>query len=197
MDTMNGLKTIRRQCNFSLTELAEQLGVTRQAMSAWENGKKQIPQSRKTQIAEFFGLEEFYLDEITEEQRQELIRKPMYRLVSGWKDKYRYKPMNNKGGEAVYVTERQMSVDRELEEAQRKFKSLENRLKKLKLDRCGLSEEVWILYIHGNFEVLSILTDIIENLDCSDEKSLKEGYEQIRSTLSELKRKIKRGLKNE
>ena len=51
-----------------------------------------------------------------------------------------------------------------------------------------------ILYIHGNFEVLSILTDIIENLDCSDEKSLKEGYEQIRSTLSELKRKIKREL---
>lgn len=37
---MNGLKYIRTQCNFSLSELAERLDVSRQIISAWENGKK-------------------------------------------------------------------------------------------------------------------------------------------------------------
>ncbi len=44
---MNGLKIIRIQCNYSVSELAEEIGVSRQMISAWENGKKSIPANRK------------------------------------------------------------------------------------------------------------------------------------------------------
>lgn len=189
MDTMNGLKTIRRQCNFSLTELAEQLGVTRQAMSAWENGKKQIPQSRKMQIAEFFGIEEIYLDEITEEQRQELIKKPMYKFCIGISDKYRYKGTCSTD-EAIYLSERSISVDQELEDALRQFKRLESRLVKLKLNRGSISEELWILFINRNYEAISMLTDIIESLNLTDEHELSRSYDKIMSVLSELKNEM-------
>ena len=37
---MNGLQYIRIRCNFSLAELAKQLGITRQAVSAREWAKK-------------------------------------------------------------------------------------------------------------------------------------------------------------
>ena len=63
---MNGLKYIRTQCNFSLSELAERLDVSRQIISAWENGKKEIPEARKEQLAEFFGIDKCFFDEITE-----------------------------------------------------------------------------------------------------------------------------------
>lgn len=42
---MNGLKIIRIQCNYSVGELAAEIGVSRQMISAWENGKKSIPES--------------------------------------------------------------------------------------------------------------------------------------------------------
>ena len=48
---MNGLRYIRKQCNFSLSQLAERLEVSRQIISAWENGKKEIPEMRKKQLA--------------------------------------------------------------------------------------------------------------------------------------------------
>ena len=43
---MNGLKYIRTRCNLSLNELADAIGVTRQALSSWEVGKKPIPSQR-------------------------------------------------------------------------------------------------------------------------------------------------------
>lgn len=51
---MNGLKYIRTRCNLSLNDLAETIGVSRQALSAWENEKKDIPEQRKQQLSEFF-----------------------------------------------------------------------------------------------------------------------------------------------
>lgn len=53
---MNGLRYIRKQCNFSLSQLAERLEVSRQIISAWENGKKEIPEMRKKQLADFLVL---------------------------------------------------------------------------------------------------------------------------------------------
>lgn len=37
---MNGLRWFRVRCNLSTSELADQLGVTRQAVCSWESGKK-------------------------------------------------------------------------------------------------------------------------------------------------------------
>lgn len=53
---MNGLKYIRIRCNLSLNELADAIGVTRQALSAWENGKQSIPEQRKNSWKIFSAL---------------------------------------------------------------------------------------------------------------------------------------------
>ena len=47
---MNGLRLIRTRCNYSQANLAEKLGVTRQAVNMWEHSKKPIPDSRKAEI---------------------------------------------------------------------------------------------------------------------------------------------------
>ena len=57
VDKMIGLTYIRRKCNLSLAELSAVLGVSRQAISSWENGRKQIPAKRKAEMAEFFGID--------------------------------------------------------------------------------------------------------------------------------------------
>ena len=72
---MNGLRWLRIRCNLSTSELADQLGVTRQAVCSWESGKKAIPEKRKNQMAAFFGIDRTYFDEIDEEKRNELIQK--------------------------------------------------------------------------------------------------------------------------
>ena len=55
---MNGLKFIRTRCNMSLNELADILDVSRQQVSAWENGVKTISQKRLRQLSEYFGVDE-------------------------------------------------------------------------------------------------------------------------------------------
>lgn len=75
---MNGLKLIRTQCNISLSGLAEILGVTRQIISVWEHGKKEIPETRLEQLSEYFGIEPEFFGEITDEQKETILDKPMY-----------------------------------------------------------------------------------------------------------------------
>lgn len=186
---MNGLKTIRRQCNFSLSELANTFGVTRQAISAWENGKKPIPRQRKEQIAEFFGIEEKYLDEITVKQREEIINKTMYRFSSDWRDKYRYRPIDStKMCTEYHFEERKISEDRELEEVLKDFKCLEKRLSVLKERRKNMSEELWIDFIRCNNGVLTRITTILENIVASDKQVLIKQYEVINNELARLER---------
>ena len=43
----------------------------------WENGKKEIPYKRKQQLSQFFGIEEGFFGEITEEEKQVLLDKAM------------------------------------------------------------------------------------------------------------------------
>ncbi|MDD3137745.1 MAG: helix-turn-helix transcriptional regulator [Lachnospiraceae bacterium] len=76
---MNGLKYIRTRCNLFLNSLASTMGITRQALSMWENGKKEIPEQRKEQLAHFFGIEKAYFGEITELEKKVLLEKAMFR----------------------------------------------------------------------------------------------------------------------
>ncbi|MCR4672258.1 MAG: helix-turn-helix transcriptional regulator [Lachnospiraceae bacterium] len=69
---MIGLTYIRRKSNLSLAELSAVLGVSRQAISSWENGRKQIPPKRKAEMAEFFGIDEKFFGEITDVEQKEL-----------------------------------------------------------------------------------------------------------------------------
>lgn len=91
---MNGLKYIRNRCNLSLNELAEAIGVTRQALSSWETEKKPIPAQRKKQLSIYFGIDEDYFGEISEDKKKDLLEKAMFRYVDNGKESYRYKPHN-------------------------------------------------------------------------------------------------------
>ena len=76
---MNGLKIIRIQCNYSVGELAAEIGISRQMISAWENGKKSIPESRKMQLAEYFGVEPELIGEINEQKKRDIVNRTFYR----------------------------------------------------------------------------------------------------------------------
>ena len=67
---MNGLKLIRTRCDYTIMDVAKKLGVSKQAVSAWENGKKEIPEARKRQLAAVFGLDEsFFITDRAEDER--------------------------------------------------------------------------------------------------------------------------------
>lgn len=79
---MNGLKFIRTRCNYSQAALAEMLNVSRQAINMWETSKKPIPEPRRTEICEIFGIENSaWLDEIDEKTANEIIESVMYKVV--------------------------------------------------------------------------------------------------------------------
>lgn len=59
---MNGLRRVRKQCNMTIQEVADKLNVSKQTISAWENGTKIIPNSRKKQLSLLFGVSEKDLD---------------------------------------------------------------------------------------------------------------------------------------
>lgn len=82
---MNGLSFIRRRCNLSQRQLAEKLGVTRQAINLWENRREPLPKARKEQLSQFFGLEPELFNEIKQEQKDALLHRPcfMYRDDDG------------------------------------------------------------------------------------------------------------------
>ncbi len=85
---MNGLKFIRTRCNISLSELANVLGVSRQHISAWENGVKSISQPRLSQLSEYFGIDEKYFGKITEDDKKFIINKSLYRRQDNDKEVY-------------------------------------------------------------------------------------------------------------
>lgn len=50
------LTVIRTRCNYSQTLLSSVLGISRQVISAWENGNKRIPEGRLAELAALFGV---------------------------------------------------------------------------------------------------------------------------------------------
>lgn len=53
---MNNLRTLRKKYKMTAAELANKLGVSKQAVCAWERGDKEIPPDRKKEIMEIFDL---------------------------------------------------------------------------------------------------------------------------------------------
>jgi transcriptional regulator with XRE-family HTH domain len=76
---MTGFKYIRDQYNKTLEGLAEQLGVSKQVVYMWENGKKPIPQKRADQLSDMLGIPQkyFYIEEVSERDQLEIKK---YRL---------------------------------------------------------------------------------------------------------------------
>lgn len=68
----SGLKILRIRRNISQKDLAEMLGVSRQAISMWEADKRELRMRMLNKIAKTFGVT---IDTIVELQKHELIKK--------------------------------------------------------------------------------------------------------------------------
>ena len=71
---MVGLKYIRSEVIREKAEdLAAQLRISKQTVTAWESGKKQIPNKRLNQLSELTGIPEQYFlrKELTEQEKLE------------------------------------------------------------------------------------------------------------------------------
>lgn len=95
---MNSLEYIRTYCNISQSFLAELIGVSRQSIYLWERQRKELPQKRRKQLSELFGLDESFFGEINEETIKELYKKKAYPHLLDGKKYFCFVPHEN----AVY-----------------------------------------------------------------------------------------------
>ena len=72
--------------------MAATLGVSRQIISAWENGKKELPQERAEQLSRYFGVDKQYFYEIDENQKNAILKMTMYRWKKGEEEFFLYRP---------------------------------------------------------------------------------------------------------
>lgn len=174
---MNGLRYIRIRCNLSLNELAENIGVTRQALSSWENERKEIPDKRLEQLEEFFGINKKYFGEIDDEDVEFIQNKAMFRWNENGKQTYRYKTrpeVTSLYSEKIFfIGDRSLSLDEEYSQSLKQMQQT--------LDKVG---EI-IKWIDGEGSIESKITCI--NRGCGI-------YEMI-NVLMEHSRQEKAGLK--
>lgn len=57
----NRIRTLRTSRNLSLAAVAATIGVDESTVSRWETGKQGVPDHRKVQLADFFGVSVAYL----------------------------------------------------------------------------------------------------------------------------------------
>lgn len=160
---MNGLRYIRTRCNLSLNDLADLLGVTRQALSAWENGRKAIPQRRQEQLATFFGIDKAYFGEISEKEKKYLLEKAMFRYNDNGKESYRYKP---KDDEVIYFAEdTELSLDEKYLLAQKQKKETIEKIEDIiKWKNHAGDIQSQITAIHRGCTVYNMVTELMETM---------------------------------
>lgn len=89
---MNGIKYIREKSNFTKNALAERLGVTRQTVSLWERGTRHPDKKHLNWLCDFYGVEEKWFGELSEEDMEVLKGMKMYRHYDGDKEYYTFIP---------------------------------------------------------------------------------------------------------
>ena len=86
---------IRTRCNYSQGMVARELDVSRQMLSAWENGTKTMPKAGKEELAMLFGV----TVEILEEQDGSTIRsycdRPMFCCVCQGRQVFSFRPKSD------------------------------------------------------------------------------------------------------
>ena len=88
----SALYHIRTRCNYSQGMVARELGVSRQILSFWESGTKAIPKTRKTELAQLFGVPESILEENEESIVREYCDRPMYCCVCQGRQVFSFRP---------------------------------------------------------------------------------------------------------
>ena len=75
---------IRTRCNYSQVFLAAVLGVSRQVISAWENGSKKLPDHRARELAVLFGVPLTLLTQYDPADVERWCDRPLFpRLIQG------------------------------------------------------------------------------------------------------------------
>lgn len=166
---MNGLKFIRTRCNISATVLADYLGVTRQMVCAWENGRKEIPEKRKNILADYFGIDKCYLGEISEEDIEKLMHSAMHYYINR-PDRMQLRFGNDQTGNGSPVCvddENFESVDKKLQKAKDRATNLEERISKKIRGNHNTSIIDEIRYIERSCEILEYAEKILDALENS------------------------------
>lgn len=132
---MNGLKFIRKRCNYSQAALANELNVSRQAIYMWENSKKTLPDTRKKMLCDFFGLTNLnYFDEISTNDAKELSELKLYPYKCDGSEKYKFTPpIGNEKASGFYkpYIENQLSLDELMKIIEAKEKRIYDEIHKL------------------------------------------------------------------
>lgn len=58
---MNNIKSLRKEKNLTVEQLAKKIGVAKSSVSAWENGKSEIRGKNLKKLSDFFDVSESYL----------------------------------------------------------------------------------------------------------------------------------------
>ncbi|AGK96766.1 helix-turn-helix domain-containing protein [Clostridium pasteurianum] len=80
---MKGLTYIRKTFNMSMDDLGKELGVSKQTISNWENGKIQITDDRLLQLEGYFNLnrELFFKDNYTDDEIVEIETRRFQKIM--------------------------------------------------------------------------------------------------------------------
>lgn len=130
---MNGLKFIRIQCNLSRSSIAKKIGVSRQLIGAWENGKKNIPEKRKEQLAKYFGIDKKYFESIDEKDKEKLIYMQMYRWNKNGEEFFLFRQNKEskdlyKGECHFYMLERKQLISDEVKKLKQVQRNMVNKI---------------------------------------------------------------------
>lgn len=162
---MNGLKYIRTRCNLSLNDLAESIGVTRQALSSWENERKEIPSLRIKELLNFFGIDEEYFGEISETEKKYLLEKAMFRYENDGKETYRYKPQEIESARIFFPEDSDKSLDEKYVDMQKRKKKLLREIEKsINYTENAGSIQSQICCINRGCNVYGMLTMIMQEM---------------------------------
>ncbi len=188
---MNGLKYIRTRCNLSLNSVADTLGVTRQALSMWETGKKDIPEQRKEQLADYFGIDKKYFGEITEEQKKVLLEKAMFRYIEDGQETYRYKPETGITGlgdiVAYFPPDEEQTMDEKYNAAQKKRKDILGRMDELMIGKKEYSITDQICSINRGERIFKDVSDLLQSMDIRNNYQKMLYYQTIAESLKAVK----------
>lgn len=164
---VNGLKFIRIRCNLSLNDTASLLGVTRQALSSWENEKKEIPEQRLVELENHFGLDKKFFGEISDADIDFLLSQPMFRYNLNGKETYRYKPEQKLPLSQqckYYFENRDITLEDEYAAAKKKKQEVLNKIDDIIQWTESPNRADNINLINRNCAIYEMINDLLEKL---------------------------------
>ena len=123
---MNGIKYIREKSNFTKNALAERMGVTRQTVTLWEKGVRKPDYNHLQWLCDFYGVQEKWFGELSEQDLEILNKMPMYSHWDGDKEYFTFVPVENE----IHINcgELEVMLDEKYSDTLKKRKEYINRI---------------------------------------------------------------------